>query len=250
MSTTRTPNSLPSFQKDGDHDGARLMEQASMTLHPQWKRRQKTRDAQLSPPMARPSHATAVAPILKRVHERLVALYGPPTLVVNEQQEVVHMSGDVSPYVRPASGIPNLSVFQLLIDDLTLPVQSLLKRMATDQGEVVHSHIAVRVGDESRQLTLRGHWVPALGKTPNLAMLCFETAAADTPQSTLAELPSSHAALQGRHEEILASYAELRSAHETLQAANEILYTVNMEYRNKLEELTRLREVGDLSQHR
>ncbi|MDH3598788.1 MAG: chemotaxis protein CheB [Candidatus Tectomicrobia bacterium] len=217
---------------------------------PQWKLFQKTRDVQLSPPITQPPHVTAVEHILERIHGRLVALYGPPTLVVNEQQEVVHMSGDVSPYLRPTSGIPDLNVLQLLIDDLALPVQTLLKRIATEQDKVVHPHIAVRSGDESRHVTLRGHWVPALGKTPNLALLCFETAAAETPPSTLADLQLSHVALQCRHEAILASHAELQSTNETLQVTNEVLYAVNVEYRKKIAELTQCHEIGDLSQPR
>jgi hypothetical protein len=91
--------------------------------------------------------------------------------------------------------------------------------------------------------------MPAAGKTPNLTLLCFETAA-DTPPSTLVALQSRHAALQGHHEEMLASHAELQRSHDTLQAANEVLYTVNVEYRNKIAELTRCNEIGELSQHR
>jgi two-component system CheB/CheR fusion protein len=157
----------------------------------------------------------------------------------------------------------------------------MLKRMATEQDEIVHPYIAVRIRDASQYVTLRGHWVPAIGKTPNLAMLCFETTAADPPwckaktkgmalhsrqhiesleqrlqhtqttlQSTFADLQSRHADLQCRHDELLASHVELRRTHETLQAANEVLYTVNVEHRNKLAELTRLSRVGDLAPHR
>jgi hypothetical protein len=220
------------------------------SAYPQWNLFQKTRDMQVSPPMARPPRATMVDAIIERIHERLAALYSPPTLVVNEQQEVVHTSGDVSPYLRAVSSMPNLNVLRLLIDDLARPVQTLLKRIATEQDEVVHPRVAVWAGDDNQYITLRGHWVPAIGKTPNLTLLCFETAATETPPSTLVDLQSSHAALQCRHEEILASHAELQRSHDTLQAANEVLYTVNVEYRNKIAELTRCNEIGDLSQHR
>jgi two-component system CheB/CheR fusion protein len=234
----------------GPSEALGKLEDACLTLHPQWKLFQKTRDMQVLPPMTRLPRATMVDAIMERIHERLAALYGPPTLVVNEQQEVVHMSGDVSPYLRAVSGMPNLNVLRLLIGDLARPVQTLLKQIATEQDEVVHPRVAVWDGDENQYITLRGHWVPATGKTPNLILLCFETAAADTSPSTLANLQSSHAALQCRYEEILASHAELQRIHGTLQATNEVLYTVNVEYRNKIAELTRCNEIGDLSQHR
>jgi two-component system CheB/CheR fusion protein len=226
------------------------LEDACLTLHPQWKLFQKTRDMPVSPPMTRSPRTTMVDAVMERTYERLAALYSPPTLVVNEQQEVVHMSGDVSPYLRAVSGRSNLNVLRLLIDDLARPVQTLLKRIATEQDEVVYPHVAIRAGDANQSITLRGHWVAAMGKTPNLTLLCFETPAADMSPSTLADLQSSHAALQCRHEEILASHAELQRSHETLQAANEVLYTVNVEYRNKIAELTRCNEIEDLSQPR
>jgi two-component system, chemotaxis family, CheB/CheR fusion protein len=232
----------------GPSDALGKLEDACLTLHPQWKLFQKNRDLQVLPPMAQPPRTPMVDTIMERLHERLVALYSPPTLVVNEQQEVVHMSGDVSPYLRAGSGRSTLNVLQLLIDDLARPVQTLLKRIVTDQDEVVLPHIAVRAGDENQYITLRGHWMPAIGKTPNLTLLCFDTAASDTPPSTLADLRSSHAALQGRHEEILASHAELQRSYDMLQAANEVLYTVNVEYRNKIAELTRCNASGELSQ--
>ena len=234
----------------GPSEALGKLEDACLTLHPQWKLFQKTREVQVSPPMTQPPRATMVDAIMERIHERLVALYSPPTLVVNEQQEVVHMSGGVSPYLRAVSSRPNLNVLRLLIDDLAQPVQTLLKRLATEQDEVVLPHVAVRAGDENQYITLRGHWVPAIGKTPNLTFLCFETATADTPPSTLADLQSRHAALQCRHEEILASHVELQRSHDTLQAANEVLYTVNVEYRNKIAELTRCNAIGELSPHR
>jgi two-component system CheB/CheR fusion protein len=233
----------------GPSEALGMFEDACLTLHPQWNLYQKTRDVHLSPPMARQSRATTtVDPILERMHERLVAFYGPPTLVLNEQLEVVHMSGDVAPYLRPVAGMPNLNVLQLLIDDLAVPVQTLLKRIAAEQDDAVLSHIALRVGDESRHVTLRGHWVPALGKTPNLILLCFAAVTADTPPSTPADSASSHAALQCRYDEILASHVELQRTHATLQTANEVLYTVNVEYRNKIADLMRCNEIGDLSQ--
>jgi len=231
----------------GPSEALGKLEDACLTLHPQWKLFQKTRDVQVSPPMTRPPRATMVDAIMERIHERLAALYSPPTLVVNEQQEVVYMSGDVAPYLRAVVGMPNLNVLRLLIDDLARPVQTLLKRLATEQDEVVLPQVAVRAGDENQSITLRGHWVPAMGKTPNLTLLCFETAVADTPPSALADLQSSHAALQCRHEEILASHTELQRSHDTLQAANEVLYTVNVEYRHKIAELTRCNEIGGLS---
>ena len=213
-----------------------------------------------------------------RTIDHLLAAYCPPTLLVNEELEVLHIIGEVSPYLKKLSGIPSFSVLQLLHDDLCLPVQTVLQRLRQEPEDIICHHVLVRMAEGRQYLTIRGHRestaASSAGVTDSSAVmvLTFEVSARgghawppeqeqavrtpeqeriealeqrlkhaqETLHATLEELDTQSAALQAGHEAMSASNEALRMANEALQATNAELSTINGEYQNKIAELTRL----------
>ncbi len=221
------------------------------------------------------SRARRRASLAASTVDHLLNAYCPPTLLVNDQQEVLHIIGDVSPYMKKLSGVPSFSVLELLHDDLGLPVRTVLQRLRREPQELIYRHVPVRMTEGRLEVTIRGHRqsphdVGEVGRA-GIMTISFEAAAwrggagtdgqeaARTPeqeriealeqmlrdaqetlQATIEELEASNAALQTGHEAMAASNDALLMANEELQATNEELYTVNGEYQNKIAELTRL----------
>ena len=216
--------------------------------------------------------------ITERTVDHLLATYCPPTLLVSDQLEVLHIIGDVSPYMKKLSGIPSFSVFQLLHDDLCLPVRTVLQRLRQAPEDIIYHQVPVRMAEDRQYLTIRGHRDSGVAAHSDIAnrsdvmVLSFEVAewgdhpasteqeqtvrtpeqkrvealeqmlrhTQETLQATIEELEASNAALQTGNEAMSASNEALLMANEELQATNEELYTVNGEYQNKIDELTRL----------
>ncbi len=216
-------------------------------------------------------------PLTARAIDHLLTAYCPPTLLVNERLEVLHIIGDVSPYMKALSGRPSFSVFQLLRDDLCLPVRTVLQRLRQKPEDIIYDHVPVHVAEGRQYLTIRGHRESPvnhadIADSSGVMVLSFETAKGDeqawaverepverTPeqgrievleqmllhvqdalQSTFEELEASNAAWHAGNEAMAASNEALLMANEALQATHEELYTANGEYQHKIAELTRL----------
>jgi two-component system CheB/CheR fusion protein len=216
--------------------------------------------------------------VADRTVDHLLATYCPPTLLVNDELEVLHIIGDVSPYMKKLSGIPSFSALQLLHDDLYLPVRTVLQRLRQAPEDILYHHVPVRMAEGRQYLTIRGHRECVAADSSDVTdcsdvvVLSFEAAergdhtcstkreqtvqtpeqeriealeqmlrhAQETLQATIEELEASNAALQSGNKAMCTSNEALLMANEELQATNEELYTVNGEYQNKIAALTRL----------
>jgi two-component system CheB/CheR fusion protein len=213
-----------------------------------------------------------------RTVERLLATYCPPTLLVDDKLDVLHIIGDMSPYLKKLSGVPSLSVLQLLHDDLCLPVRTVMQRLRHMSEELLYHHVPVHIDAGCQYLTIRGYRealdngsLDDMSKS-NIMVLSFEVSdgegrcrvidpdktsqmlekdridaleqmlrhAQRTLQVTIEELETTNAILQAGNEALSASNDALLMTNEELQATNEELYTVNGEYQNKIFELTQL----------
>lgn len=207
-----------------------------------------------------------------RTIDHLLAAYCPPTLLVNEELEVLHIIGEVSPYLKKLSGIPSFSVLQLLHDDLCLPVQTVLQRLRQAPEDIICHHVLVRMAEGRQYLTIRGHRestaASSSGVTDSSAVmvLTFEVSARgghawpteqeravrtleqeriealeqrlkhaqETLHAALEELDTQSAALQAGHEAMFVSNEALRMAN--LKTAETMLQQSEKRFRILIEE--------------
>ena len=194
----------------------------------------------------------------------LIEQYAPPAIVFNDQQEAVHLFGDVNLYMQAKQGMASLVASRLLLDPLVPIASALLFKSLKDKYAVQAEPIEVELLDGRRQwIRLSAHALRNDG-VERLTMLCFEVeksppvnkrAAVDVTaetvgrirllegelaatrenlQTTIEELETSNEELQATNEELMASNEELQSSNEELQSVNEELNTVNAEYQEKL----------------
>jgi two-component system CheB/CheR fusion protein len=198
----------------------------------------------------------------------------PPSVVVNEHLEVLHIVGDTSGYLKLPAGKVLNDITRMASDDLAIPLATGLRKVFAEGKELRYTNIRLeRLGEQVtvdlRIRLLRGR----KGQEP-LAIFYLEERGAAAPapdttegsaydasaateqrihdleqelqfsrenlQATIEELETSNEELQATNEELLASNEELQSTNEELQSVNEELHTVNAEYQLKIIELTEL----------
>ena len=207
------------------------------------------------------------------LHQRMVERFAPPSLLVDTDYNVLHVSEHAGRYLQVPGGLPSSNVFRLVRQELRTELHAALflarERQTTSQSKP----IPVRIDGEVRNVVLRVSPTGAQD-TQGLSLVLFdesgEAAPADgdgTPHDGAAvreldaelemtrgrlqalveefetsqeEMRASNEELQSANEELRSTMEELETSREELQSINEELQTVNQENRHKVEELSQL----------
>ncbi|RFS17280.1 CheR family methyltransferase [Emticicia sp. C21] len=209
------------------------------------------------------------------LHHRLLEEYAPPSLIVNEEYEIVHLSGSVGKYLQISGGEITQNLLKLLKEELRLEIRSALyqavqrKQAVEARGlkvkidahiEIVNVHIRPVLRQED---TARGFILVLFESKPinqddtdkevlvspneNISRHLEEQLvrikgelrnAIEQHEFQQEELKASNEELQAMNEELRSSAEELETSKEELQSINEELRTVNQELKVKIEEST------------
>ncbi len=234
-----------------------------------------------NPPLNRPSrvhHAARLAGsgalqedrLLERLFQGLSGDIIPFCMVVDEDLQLLHVSGQPAPYLRLAPGRVSSQLTKLVCEELLVPVSSGLQKIFADGKERLLTNVRVGDGDDRHPVSVRIRALPGKAGQPPMAAVLIEPeqrpgsheeAAVDYDadheqrqrievleqelqftrenlQATVEELETSNEELQATNEELLSSNEELHSTNEELQSVNEELHTVNSEFQSKIVELT------------
>ena len=201
----------------------------------------------------------------------LLEAYAPPSILVNDRHEAVHLFGQVQPFIRLRDGLASLDLNRILAEPLVPVASALLYKVAKDGIHLISSPILLEqpgIGRISVQLSVRPLKMEAderymllsferkalpeglhelqpvdvsAENSAHVEMLEHELAATrESLQATIEELETANEELQATNEELMASNEELQSSNEELQSVNEELNTVNAEYQEKVLILNRL----------
>ncbi|MGE3317159.1 MAG: CheR family methyltransferase, partial [Planctomycetaceae bacterium] len=214
---------------------------------------------------------------LGSTYDTLLKEFMPPSLLVNEQRELLHTFGGAERYLHWQPGRTSTDVLNLVSSDLRLALSGALNSAMKNQTTVRFPGVSVEEPNGRACLTIgvrplhdrhlgSTHMLITLdkrertfGAEDNSATgaeidLNIDRASQDrlddleaelrytkeNLQATVEELETSNEELQATNEELLASNEELQSTNEELHSVNEELYTVNAEYQRKIAELTQL----------
>ena len=204
-------------------------------------------------------------------HFKLIERFGPPSLIVNADHDIVHLSENAGRFLQLTGGEPTTNLLRIVHPMLRVDLRSALFR-ARQSGEPVDLR-DVPVEIEGKPRTIDIHVVPEQILGPDLFLVVFDekdagAGAAAAPgagreplsnvleqelehvkrelrdnveQSEAAseELKASNEELQAMNEELRSATEELETSREELQSINEELTTVNQELKSRVEELGR-----------
>ena len=192
--------------------------------------------------LARPTHPPAA------LQDSLLAALLPPSLIIDSDDDVIDVVGDVSPWCWVAPGPPSRQVVALVRAELRVPVSSLIMRLRHGDRHEVGSLIETPEGPVELTARLVGD------DHPGLAIVCFRRDAggemavhASAPvtadvETVTRELETTQAALHATVEDLSASNEELRALNEELQASSEESQSANEELQASNEELSTLNQ--------
>ncbi len=220
-----------------------------------------------------PATQRATNNLTHTVERKIIELYGPPGVVINDDLDVIHIRGRTGPYLEPMPGAPSFNILRLARPALHADLRRAIHE-AKSRREKVTLETHLIEGEVNRTVAIEV--VPITepeSKAPFLLVLFREprpptpaSAPADQRgpqddersnelerelmvtkeylQSTIEELESANEELKSSNEELQSSNEELQSTNEELetskeelQSANEELTTVNEELQNRMTEL-------------
>ncbi len=211
---------------------------------------------------------------LTDLHFQLIERHAPPSVVVNEHHDIVHLSENASRFMQAIGGQPTTNLLRSIHPTLRAELRGALFRAVETHAPVEIFGVPMAMEGVPRMVDLRV--APAAELAPGYLLVSFtardpDPAAANGSASprpdaeavvrhleqevehvrdqlrdtveryeaSAEEYKSSHEELQSMNEELRSASEELETSREELQSINEELTTVNSELKSNLEELGR-----------
>lgn len=209
---------------------------------------------------------------LGQIYDQLLDIYLPPSVLVDDQYDLLHVFGNASKYLEFPIGASTLNILKIVDHDLGLALNTALLRAKKTGEQVIFTHIlsskqshleykltvkplfieypqpirryliaitehqkdGTDSGEVSEEYNASTH---SLEQINNLKEQLQSTK--ESLQTSIEELETTNEELQSTNEELMSSNEELQSTNEELQSVNEELYTVNAEHQTKIEQVSR-----------
>jgi two-component system CheB/CheR fusion protein len=195
------------------------------------------------------------------VSEMLTKRFAPPTVIVDNQGEIIHIHGRTGRFLELAPGGPTNNIVKLARKGLEIALASSLRQAARELNPVIHENIQVKTNGAMELVTLSVQRLTEPETLKGLLRVSFEVVPQKQADSTDKksptkesksgsireqelenELQQSRESLQHTIEELDASNEEMKSTNEELQSTNEELQSTNEELETSKEELHSLNE--------
>jgi len=227
------------------------------------------------PPLTAESPRTPQPPPSEQ-HRRLLEAVAPPSVLVDQDNTILHLSEIAGRYLLPPGGTPTVDVLKLIRPELQGELRTALFRAFTEGKAVATRPVPVRFNGDPHPvyLMVRPHQLPDGQLRALVIFLEDETPITQEPtgasndrarqqveaelrhtqtrlqtmreeyETTVEELRAANEELQSANEEYKSTLEELETSKEELQSINEELQTINQELKNKVEEVTQAQ--GDM----
>jgi two-component system CheB/CheR fusion protein len=213
------------------------------------------------PPVPRQSTTRQV------VEHVLLENYMPPSLVVNQEGEILFVYGRIGRYLEPAAGEAGpWHVVRMLREGLRMPLMAAIRRAAASTEMVREEALRFELERQAEWVSVNVQPLDPLLSIKGLLLVTFQVprpalppapppeagagpsereanlerelqAAREYLQATVEELQSSNEEIQSTNEELQSANEELQTAQEEALSVNEELSTLNSQLETKVREL-------------
>jgi two-component system CheB/CheR fusion protein len=229
----------------------------------------------IGPPRRPPSLARAGAESsahsFGELHAALLAEYTPPSVIVNEAYEIVHLSRGAGQYLEFGEGEPSHNLLKVVHPDLRLELRTALFS-ARQRGGAEARRVRIDMNGAARAIDLvvqpirEPDWASgctlvlfnSLGEPGDIAQGAASDAepmvrqieeellrtkdqlraTVEQYETAVEEYKAANEELQAINEGLRAATEELETSKEELQSVNEELTTVNQELKHKVDEVS------------
>lgn len=223
----------------------------------------------------KPKQMNQIANIQSLADGVLLQKYSPAAVLVNNNGDIIYISGRTGKYLEPAAGKANWNIFAMARPGLQYELSNAFQRAVRTNLAVTVNNILVGTNGGSQAIDL--HIQPLQEPAPlsGLKMIIFKDiitpfeinvkskptgsnsnkrvfelvteverlrneiqVITEEMQSSQEELKSTNEELQSSNEELQSTNEELTTSKEEMQSMNEELQTINNELQSKFDELT------------
>jgi two-component system CheB/CheR fusion protein len=191
------------------------------------------------------------------VHHRLLEEYGPPSIVITEDHDIVHISPQAGKYLHFPSGEASTNLLTLIRPELRVELRAAVYQALQQRTNVEAMGLVLSGYDVPPRVNLRVRPVLTNEVGQGLLLVLFEEAEpaeGHTPggetirpiepvvRQLEAELTQVRAKLRSATQHYESQYDEFRAANDELQAVNEELRSAGEELETSKEELQSVNE--------
>jgi two-component system CheB/CheR fusion protein len=207
----------------------------------------------------------------------LLQQFSPAGVLVNENGDIIYISGRTGKYLEPALGKANLNIFAMLRPGFQNDFAMAFRKAVMKKESVVLHHVKIGTNGGSLIINVTIHWINKPETLYGKLMIIFTDlppAPVNAPlrkkgknpvsireseleeelqhareemqnvmeemQTSQEELKSTNEELQSTNEELQSTNEELTTSKEEMQSLNEELQTVNAELQSKVDEFSRV----------
>jgi two-component system, chemotaxis family, CheB/CheR fusion protein len=213
------------------------------------------------------------------LHHAILERYAPPSVLINKDYDIVHLSENVGRYLRFVGGEPTRNLLKAVHPDLRLDLRTALFAAAQGKEQSEVCNVRVKLGSNISLINILVRRIEPVEANRTFMLVIFDDvtstktesevqAAPDSSpteiemvvrqmdeellrtkdqlrttieqyETSTEELKASNEELQAINEELRSTTEELETSKEELQSVNEELTTVNHELKEKVDEISR-----------
>ncbi|MBE9464305.1 chemotaxis protein CheB [Dyadobacter subterraneus] len=174
----------------------------------------------------------------------LLSRYTPASVIVNDQMDIVHIHGIITPFLEPSPGKPTYNIFKMAREGLGFELRNALYKAKSTNAQVIKEGIPSKINGQQQLVTI--DIIPLINTVEPHFLIVFEK----TPQPELfpagqgagSESSASQLRIEHLENELAQTREDMRNITEEQEAANEELQTASEELQSSSEEMQSLNE--------
>jgi two-component system CheB/CheR fusion protein len=182
----------------------------------------------------------------KLTESMLLSDFTPASVVINEQMDIVHIHGIITPFLEQSQGKPTFNLLKMAREGLAFELRNTLHKAKSTQTTVSKKGIPAKINGKNYLVSIT---IIPLPNTvdPHFLILFRKTLVVkktNTKGDSLSDRVSNNEILQriGLEKELAQTREDMRAITEEQEAANEELQSANEELLSSSEELQSLNE--------
>ncbi|MBI3650232.1 MAG: PAS domain S-box protein [Acidobacteria bacterium] len=189
------------------------------------------------------------------LHHSLLEHFAPPSVLINKDYEIVHLSENAGRYLRFAGGEPSRNLLKVVHPDLRLDLRAALFAALQGKLESEVRNVRLKLDGENHLINILVRRIERPEAVRSFLLVIFEDASTITTSESAVEVPTQNESseiemvvrqlddqLQRTKEQLRSTIEQYETSTEELKASNEELQAINEELRSTTEELETSKE--------
>ena len=175
--------------------------------------------------------------------EAIMISKSPASVVVNEAMDIVHIHGDITPFLQAPQGKPTHNLIKMAREGLAFELRNAIHKAAKEQVSVTKENIPVKTNGNQSLVAIET--IPLTDTVEPHYLIRFEKKMAvvqEENKSASVKINATQKQNQQLEKELSQTREDMRSITEDMEAANEELQSANEELQSSNEEMQSLNE--------